>query len=99
MLSGSPFSFSKSSGEWLWKRWPAASLSFVVERVAFELAALALRVLGKNPRLSRCEHAIEPAKHCHGQHDPLILRRPIGAAQQVSDLPDQVREVIMVSHR
>ena len=27
MLSGSPLSFSKSSGEWLWKRWPAALLS------------------------------------------------------------------------
>ena len=27
MLSGSPLSFSKSSGERLWKRWPAALFS------------------------------------------------------------------------
>ena len=26
MWSGSPLSFSKSSGEWLWKRWPEALL-------------------------------------------------------------------------
>jgi hypothetical protein len=29
MLSGSPLSFSKSSGEWLWKRWPATLFSVV----------------------------------------------------------------------
>ena len=27
MWSGSPFSRSKSRGEWLWKRWPAALFS------------------------------------------------------------------------
>ena len=99
MLSGSPFSFSKSSGEWLWKRWPAALLSVGVERVAFELAALALLVLGQDLRLGRREHAVEAAQHGHRQHDALVLRRAIGTAQQVGDLPDQVREVVVVRHR
>ncbi len=97
MLSGSPLSFSKSSGEWLWKRWPAALLS-----------------LGRAPRLRACrpcavrtrqdlglgrrQHAVEPAQHGHGQHDPLVLRRPVRPAQQVGDLPDQVRKVVVVRH-
>jgi len=70
-----------------------------VERVAFEPAALALRVLRQDPRLGRSEHAIEPAEHGHGQHDALVLRRAVGAAQQVGDLPDQVSEVAVVRHR
>ena len=99
MLSGSPFSFSKSSGEWLWKRWPAALLSTRVERVVLELAALALLVLGQDLGLGRREHAVEAAQHGHGQHDALVLRRAVGTAQQVGDLPDQVREVVVVRHR
>ena len=70
-----------------------------VERIALELAPLALVIIGQNPLLGGREHAIEPAQHGHGQHDALVLRRAIRAAQQVSDLPDQVREVVVVRHR
>ena len=99
MLSGSPFSFSKSSGEWLWKRWPAALFSLVSSASPFELAALAPLVLGQDLGLGRREHAVEAAQHGHGQHDALVLRRAVRAAQQVGDLPDQVREVVVVRHR
>ena len=50
------------------------------------------------PWLRRGEHAVEPAQHRHGQHDPLVLRRPVRAAQQVGDLPDQGREKGVVGH-
>ena len=70
-----------------------------VERVAFELAALAPLVLGQDLGLGRREHAVEAAQHGHRQHDALVLRRAIRAAQQVGDLPDQVREVVVVRHR
>ena len=79
----------------------ALSRGFVelaVERIAFELAALPLRMLCQDPRLARGEHAIEPAQHGHGKHDPLVLRRTVGAAQQVGDLPDQIREVVVIRH-
>ena len=70
-----------------------------VQRFALDLATLSPAVLGQHLGLRRGEHAIEPAKHRHGQHDPLVLRRPVGAAQQIGDLPDQVCEVAVVSHR
>ena len=70
-----------------------------VQGCALDLAALAPRVLGQNLGLRRGEHAVEPAQHRHGQHDALVLRRPVWAAQQIGDLPDQVREVVVVRHR
>ena len=69
-----------------------------VERLALELAPLPSLVLGQDLRLGRREDAVEAAQHRHGQHDALVLRRPVGAAQQVGDLPDQVREVVVISH-
>ena len=69
-----------------------------VERVAFELAALAFLVFRQDLGFGGRKHAIETAKHGHGQHDALVLRRAVRAAQQVSDLPDQVGEVVVVGH-
>ena len=97
MLSGSPLSLSKSRSEWLWKRWPAAPVQPDVEGLAFESAAPAV-VLGQDFLLARGEHAVEPSEHGHGQHDALVLRRAVGTAQQVGDLPDQVGEVVVVGH-
>ena len=70
-----------------------------VERITFEFASLSLRVFGQDLGLGRCEHTVEPAQHRHRQHNPLILRRPVGPAQQVGDLPDQVRELVMIGHK
>ena len=99
MLSGSPFSFSKSSGEWLWKRWPAALFRTVSRASPSSLPALTPLVLGEDLGLGRREHAIESAQHGHGQHDALVLRRTIGPAQQIRDLPDQIGELFVVWHR
>ena len=97
MWSGSPLSFSKSSGEWLWKRWPAALFSRASSASPLNLLLGAL-VLGQNLGLGGREHAVEAAQHRHRQHDALVLRRAVRPAQQVGDLPDQVREVVMIRH-
>jgi hypothetical protein len=70
-----------------------------VERVVVEPAALTPRTLRQDPGLGRREHAVEAAQHGHRQHDALVLRRPVRAAQQVSDLPDEVFEIVIVGHR
>ena len=69
-----------------------------VERVVVEPAALAFLVLREDPGLGGGEHPVEAAQHGHGQHDALVLRRTVRAAQQVSDLPDEVGEIVMVGH-
>ena len=69
-----------------------------VERFAIESAAPVL-MLSQNLGFGRGEHTVEPAQHCHGQHDPLVLRGPVRPAHQVGDLPDQVCKVVVVSHR
>ncbi len=69
-----------------------------VKRIAFELATLAPMEFCQHLRLGRRKHAVEAAQHRHGQHDALILRRAVGSAQQVGDLPDQVRKVVVVRH-
>ncbi|TLD46543.1 MAG: hypothetical protein FAZ92_01169 [Accumulibacter sp.] len=70
-----------------------------VEGVAFEPAALAPLELGQDLGFRRRQHAVEAAKDGHGEHDAFVLRRAVGTAQQVGDLPDQVREVVVVRHR
>ena len=75
------------------------SVQELVERVVVEPAALALLQFGEDLGLGRGKHAVEPAEHGHGQHDPLVLRRAVRPAEQVGDLPDQVGEVVMVGHR
>ena len=47
--------------------------------------------------LARCQHGIETAQHRERQHHALVLRRAIGAAQQVGDRPDEVGELLEVS--
>jgi hypothetical protein len=66
-----------------------------VERLAGELPAPAV-VLGQDLGFSGSKDAVEAAQHGHGQHDALVLRRPVRPAQQVGDLPDQVREIVVV---
>lgn len=70
-----------------------------VKGIALKLAALAAFVRGQHLALRGREHAVEPPEHGHGQHDALVLRWAVRAAQQVGDLPDQVGEVIVVRHR
>ena len=48
--------------------------------------------------LGRRQDAVEAPKDGQGQHDPLVLRRAIGAAEEVGYLPDEVREVVVVGH-
>ena len=69
-----------------------------VQGCAFDPATLAPRVFGQDPGLRRGEHAVETPQHGHGQHDALVLRGPVRAAQQVGDLPDQVRKMVVVRH-
>ena len=69
-----------------------------VQGFTLDPATLAPRVFGQDLGFRRGEHAVEPAQHRHGQHDALVLRGPVRAAQQVGDLPDQVREVVVVRH-
>lgn len=40
--------------------------------------------------LGRSQYAVKPAKHRHGQHNALVLRRAIWAPEQVGDAPDEV---------
>ena len=69
----------------------------LVEGSAVE-SALAPLVLGGDLGPRGREHAVEPAQHGHRQHDAFVLRRAVRTAQQVGDLPDQVREVAVVGH-
>ena len=55
--------------------------------------------LGQDLCLRGCKHAVEPAQYGHGQHDPLVLRGAVWAAQQVGDLPDQVCKAVVIRHR
>ena len=63
-----------------------------------DLATLQFLVFREHLALLLREQAVEPAQHGHWQHNALVLRRAVGAAQQVGDLPDQVREVVVVRH-
>ena len=55
-------------------------------------------MLSEHTGLSGSKYTVEPSKHGHGQHDALVLRRAVGTAQQIGDLPDQVGEVAVVRH-
>ena len=68
-----------------------------VQRISVEPVPQA-RVLLQHSGLGRRQHAVEAPQDSQGQHDPLILRRPVRAAQQIGDLPDQVREVRVIRH-
>ena len=69
-----------------------------VQCLALYPAGLESFVFGQDHGFPRGEHAVEAAQHGHGQHDALVLRWPVGAAQQVRDLPDQAREIRVVRH-
>ena len=99
MLSGSPTSFLKSSEGAVVEALAGGPVQPQVQGLALDLAAFAPLVFGQDCRLRRGEHAVETAQHRHRQHHALVLRGPIRAAQQVRDLPDQVREVAVVRHR
>ena len=69
-----------------------------VQGFALQLVTPAPGVFGQNPGFRRGEHAVEPPQHRHGQHDALVLRGPVRAAQPVGDLPDQGRKKGVVGH-
>ena len=69
-----------------------------VEGLVVELAALPLLVFAEDLFLGRGEDAVEPPENGHGEHDPLVLGRSVGAAQQVGDLPDEVCQFVVVGH-
>src|SRR5262249_28110268 len=69
-----------------------------VERVAREFAALGALVLGHDLCLSRRKHAVEAPQYSHGQHNAFILWRAVRPAEQICNLPDEVREVSVVKH-
>ncbi len=58
-------------------------------------AAIVVLSVGVEPRLTVM---LEQVVLRLGQHDALVLRRAVGTAQQVGDLPDQIREVAVVRH-
>src|SRR5207253_855810 len=68
-----------------------------VERVTLE-SILRAFVFSKNLRLGRREHAVETTQHRHRQHYAFVLRGTVWPAQQVCDLPDQSREIVVVRH-
>src|ERR1017187_8535543 len=70
-----------------------------VERVVAEFASLSLLEFGQDLRLGRGEYAVETAQHRHGQHHPLVLRRAVRPAQQVGDVPNEVRVFLVVGHQ
>lgn len=61
-----------------------------VERVIAKPTAFAPFELCQNLGLGRREHTVETAEHRHRQHDPLVLRWPIGATQQIGNLPNEI---------
>ena len=49
--------------------------------------------------LGRRENGVKPAENRHWQHDALVLGRTIWAAQQISDLPDEIGKLVMIGHK
>ena len=96
MLSGSPFSFSKVERGVVVEALAGGLVQDVVEGVVVDACPLALRMLAQALLLGRRQHAVEAAQHGHGQHDALVLRRAVGAAQQVGDVPDEVGKLVMI---
>ncbi|MBI3178529.1 MAG: GGDEF domain-containing protein, partial [Deltaproteobacteria bacterium] len=70
-----------------------------VKGIAGELTALGAGEFRKHGWLGCAEHTIEASQYRHGQHHPLVLRRPVGPAKQVCDLPDEVSEGVVIGHR
>ena len=54
-----------------------------------ELAALEALELVEDFVLGRFQHAVEPSQDGHREHDVLVLVRPVRAAQQLRDRPDE----------
>jgi hypothetical protein len=75
----------------------AVASDFVENRVAvLDLAVLELLIPLHNLRLCASEHAIKATKNRHRQHDSLILRRSVWAAQKICDGPNKVGELLKV---
>ena len=75
-----------------------ADLSASLAEFGADLSSLKALVVCHDLRLGGGQHAIEAAQHGHRQHDALVLWRTVGAAQQIGDLPNQVREVDAIGH-
>jgi hypothetical protein len=55
-------------------------------------------VLAKHNILCWDEDAVESAEYRQGQHDTLVLRRPVRTTEQVCYLPDQVCMFVVVGY-
>jgi hypothetical protein len=55
-----------------------------------------LLVLGEHSFLGQSQRAVKTAQHRHRQHDALVLRWPVGAAQQIGHGPDEVGELLEI---
>src|SRR5205814_1363917 len=78
----------------------AAPRDLIEDRIhVLDLALFELLATLHHFCLRRREYAVEAAKHRHRQHDTLILRRSVWAAQQICDGPDKVGELLEIRRR
>ena len=73
------------------------SVQQLVERIVLVFVAMPVE-FAQNFFLGRREHGVEPAQHCHGEHDALVLGRTVRATQQIRDLPDEIGQFVMIGH-
>jgi hypothetical protein len=69
-----------------------------VKGVVVEFAALAFFMFAQNFVFAGSQHTVEAPQDGHGQHDAFVLRGTVWAAQQVGDLPDEIGNLVMISH-
>jgi len=91
------FQLLESQRRMVVKTLPSGIVENFIERLILVLV-FDLVELAQHRRLGWLQHAIEAAQHGHGQHYAFVLRRTVRAAQQVGNLPDKIRKVIMVRH-
>jgi dihydropteroate synthase len=73
----------------------------LVEHAVKRFTAVFAAQLGEpvqNRLLGRLENTVEAAQHHQREHDALILRRAVRAAQQVGNAPDEVGEFVRFAH-
>jgi hypothetical protein len=64
-----------------------------------KLLALDFFELGEDSGLGAFQHTVESAQNYQRQHDALVLRWAVGAAQQVGNAPDEIRKFVGLAHK